>query len=150
MTGNEPQSAFRPLSRCVGTLRNSLEDADEALCEATFRQEDIRVLEAAAKSKNVLVELERVLQQHRRGAATTEDADESVVVDFTTQILVVTRALQQALQDLERLNEDVDLILASARRGRRQHEASESPSISIARDGNEGTLSTASSMRSLS
>ncbi|KAK3626890.1 hypothetical protein LTR56_019516 [Elasticomyces elasticus] len=145
---NEPLSAFRPLSRCVRTLRNKLEDADEALSEATFRPEDVRVLEAAAESRDVLHGLERVLQQYRRSTPTGEDSDENLVVEFTTQILVVTRALQRALQDLERLNEDVDLILASARRGRPQNEPSYVQSNSTAPDAK--TLSTASSSRSFS
>jgi hypothetical protein len=108
-------------------LRNILEEADEALSGTSFRPEDIRVLEAAGESKNVLNRLDKVLQQDSGKAAGSEPDD--TVADFKAQLGVVTQKLSDALQDLEQASGGVDVLLAETRREHQRYPSASTASI---------------------
>ncbi|KAK3072865.1 hypothetical protein LTR53_006051 [Teratosphaeriaceae sp. CCFEE 6253] len=147
---NESSSAFRPLSRYVRTLRNKLEDADDTLGDMNFRPEVIRILEAAAESRNVLNRLDKTLQQCRRAQPLEEDVEEGLVVGFVEHILMVTHLLQTALDEWEKLDGDTDRVMAGVPRDRQNNPAMRSPSDRSARDGHEQPGTASPSVRSSS
>lgn len=101
--GQEPTSIYRPLARSVRTLRNKLEEADEALDDASVRPEDIRVLLAAGESRDVLNRLERSLHRRRSAVVKADDVGGDVVADLLNDIDEVTSRLSHALEALDHL-----------------------------------------------
>ncbi|KAF2765445.1 hypothetical protein EJ03DRAFT_354816 [Teratosphaeria nubilosa] len=114
------QSNYKALARSIKSLRNELEEADEALSGTTFRPEDIRVLEAASESKNTLNSLEMVLQQDE-GAHTSSTDELDAVADFIAELAVVTHKLSEAIKDLEQAQGKPELSLTETTRGRRRN-----------------------------
>ena len=114
-TGQEPASPFKVVAKSVRTLRNRLEEADEALSGTSFAPEDIRVLEAAGESKNVLNKLDAVLQRDEGKAAEDGEADD-IAADLIAQFSVVVQKLSKALQDQEQVSGRADMLLAETRR----------------------------------
>lgn len=102
------------------TLRNRLEEADEALSGTSFAPEDIRVLEAAGESKNVLNKLEAVLQ--RDEGKTAEDSEtEDTAADLVAHFSIVVKKLSKALQDQDLASGQADMLLAETRRKHDSH-----------------------------
>ena len=106
------------------TLRNRLEEADEALSGTSFAPEDIRVLEAAGESKNVLNKLDALLQRDEGKAAEDGEADDTAA-DLIALFSVVAQTRAKALQDQEQVSGRADMLLAETRR---QHDSQRSPS----------------------
>lgn len=144
--GQEPLSAYRLLSRRVRALRNKLEEADEALSEATVRPETIHVLRTAGESRDVLNSLDVTLQHYRCTTHREDGPSEAHVTEFLTSIDVVTHKLSDALEALKQLMGNFDLIPDTSGRDLSQDPASCSPSTSTA-SGDHGRPSTASSLR---
>ena len=96
------------------TLRNRLEEADEALSGTSFRPEDIRVLEAAGESKNVLSELDAALQRDDTTSLDGGELDVSAA-DFIAQFSVVNQKLVKALEEQEQSNGQADSLRAQTR-----------------------------------
>ena len=114
-TGQEPASPYKAVAKSVRTLRNRLEEADEALSGTSFAPADIRVLEAAGESKNVLNKLDAALQRDEGKAA--EDGEvETTAADLIAQCSVVVQKLSKALQDQEQVSSRADILLAETRR----------------------------------
>lgn len=124
------------------TLRNRLEEADEALSGTSFAPEDIRVLEAAGESKNVLNKLDAVLQRDEGQAAEDGEAEDTAA-DLIAQFSVVAQKLSKALQDQEQVSGRADMLLAETRRKHESHVSASTASL----EHNRG-LSRATSERS--
>ncbi|KAM0712198.1 hypothetical protein Q7P37_011292 [Cladosporium fusiforme] len=102
-----PSSIFRPLAASVRTLRNKLEEADEALNETSTRPENIGVLQAAAESQSILRRLEQTTHQQPIVPANSETCPRDNLADFMNDIDEVTDRLSLALEALERLNGNI-------------------------------------------
>ncbi|CAK4031336.1 Hypothetical predicted protein [Lecanosticta acicola] len=138
----EQLSGSKAIARSLRRLRNKLEEAEEVLDEAPTQHEDVRVLQAAGESKNVLNILDLALQHHR-SATTRETQDEGFVSDFLTLIESVTSKLSDSLAALEGQKGTAGLLEAS-----HAHPTSSpifrSPSASTASDDPRRNVSTAS------
>jgi hypothetical protein len=131
-------------------LRNRLEEADDALDEASTRAEDIDVLQAAGESKIVLNRLDRAIQRQQHSSTRTTFAEEDATTDLLNDIDDVTRRLCSALETLEFMNGSIGLALNDASHSDRsstQTPMSPSSMTTNSEDGN--LLSTGSSAWSL-
>ncbi|KAH9831904.1 hypothetical protein Tdes44962_MAKER08884 [Teratosphaeria destructans] len=117
----QKQSNYKALARSIKKLRNELEDADEALSGTTFRPEDIRVLEAASESKNILTNLDVVLHQDEGAYMSDTDELDAIVADFIADLAVVTHKLTETIKDLEQAQGKPGLSSTATTRGRRRH-----------------------------
>jgi hypothetical protein len=145
-TGQEPASPYKAVAKSVRTLRNRLEEADEALSGTSFAPEDIRVLEAAGESKNVLNKLDAVLQRDEGQAAEDGEA-EDIAADLIAQFSVVVQKLSKALQDQEQVSGRADMLLAETRRKHDSHLSASTASASASVEHTRG-LSRETSTRS--
>lgn len=102
-SGQEPSSTYKPLAKSVRTLRNKLEEADEALDDAFARPENIGVLLAAGESRDVLNRLERSLHRRQSAAVRREDPNEDITDRLLNDLDEVTRRLSKALEELDHL-----------------------------------------------
>lgn len=102
------------MARSIRTLRNKLEEADDALDEASVRTEDIEVLQAAGESKIVLSRLEQAHKRQQNTSARTVYAEENAITDLLNDIDEVTRKISTALETLECVNGSIGLPLKDA------------------------------------
>ncbi|KAL1585820.1 hypothetical protein WHR41_05064 [Cladosporium halotolerans] len=106
----EPSSSYRPLARSVRSLRNRLEEADEALGETPVRPEDVGVFQAVGESGVMLEKFRQTLQD----APSEGDGVESgVILDLLNDVDEVTRKLTLALEAVERPTGRLGLIPGS-------------------------------------
>lgn len=97
--GQEPSSSYRPLARSVRSLRNRLEEADEALGETPVRPEDVGVFQAVGESRNVLEKFRQTVQD---APPEGDGVESSVILDLLNDVDEVTRKLTLALETVER------------------------------------------------
>lgn len=113
-TGQEQSSIYRPLARSIRTLRNRLEEADDALDELSVRAEAIDVLQAAGESKTVLVRLEQAIHRQRNPSVRIGIAVNDSATDLLNDIDEVTRKLCTALEALEHVNGTLGRLMKDA------------------------------------
>ena len=130
------------------TLRNKLEEVDETLSEATFRPEDVRVLQAAGESRDVLQSLERALQHYHSTTDEYSDPYENPVADIITHLDLVTQKLSHALEAVEQQSGKIDLLLDTSIRDQIYSLAFNSPSTSTVSADYGPKMSMGSSLRS--
>jgi hypothetical protein len=135
----------------VRTLRNKLEEADDALDETSIRPEDIDVLQAAGESRKVLNRLERAIQNQQDLPLRTVHSGDDTAANFLNDIDEVTRKLCTALEALERSNGTIGLLLNDASLGDRSStQTPKSPSSMTTISEDSKAMSTASSSWSFS
>ncbi|KAF7193486.1 hypothetical protein HII31_05160 [Pseudocercospora fuligena] len=106
-----PTSPYRPLARSVRSVRNKLEEADDALNEVALRPEEIRVLYAVDASKNVLEKLDNLLQKADLGTIAHEEIPLHYYIDaFANWINVALKELSDAIDSLERSAGRTDML----------------------------------------
>lgn len=148
--GQEPLSAYKPISKSVRTLRNKLEEVDEALGDATIRPDDIRVLYAVGESRDVLNRLDGALQHYRCTAPKQDDTSDSPTAEFLIYIDDITHKLSGAVKALDQLINNADLTLDTSIADQIQNPAFDSPSTSNASDERGRKMSMTSSLHSFS
>ncbi|EME46878.1 hypothetical protein DOTSEDRAFT_70738 [Dothistroma septosporum NZE10] len=109
-----PSSVSRPIAKNLRTLRNKLEEADEALHDSTVRPEAVLVLYATGKSREVLEEINGVLEDHDGGV---QNPNHLGVEDIICRLDAVTFELSNTLQALSMSTGTLDMLLDTSFRG---------------------------------
>lgn len=108
--GQNPASTFRPLATSLRTLRNKLEEVDDALEEPSRSAEDTVVPQIVVESQEMLNKLDRATHQQNTTFTQSENSQGEVIADFLNQIDEVTAKLSEALEAVNESNVSVQTL----------------------------------------